>query len=58
MSTNFFYHAFGLSGYDYGRQEFVGGSVLLHVRPKSKLIRSPLPKPRCPPSWRVKAMAA
>ena len=28
-------------GYDYVRQEFVGGNVLLHVRPKGKLVRCP-----------------
>ena len=39
MSTSFLYHAFGLPGYDYVRQEFVGGNVLLHVRPKGKLVR-------------------
>ena len=41
MSTSFLYHAFGLPGYDYVRQEFVGGNVLLHVRPKGRLIRCP-----------------
>jgi hypothetical protein len=38
MSTSFLYHACGLPGYDYVRQEFVGGYVLLHVRPKGKLV--------------------
>lgn len=41
MSTSFLYHAFGLSGYDYVRQEFARGNILLHVRPKSKLVRCP-----------------
>ena len=41
MSTSFLYHAFGLPGYDYVRQEFVGGNILLHVRPKDKLVRCP-----------------
>ena len=41
MSTSFLYHGFGLPGYDYVRQEFVGGNILLHVRPKGKLVRCP-----------------
>lgn len=35
MSMSFLCHAFGLPGYDYVRQEFVGGNVLLHVRPRA-----------------------
>jgi len=41
MFNCFLYHGFGLPGYDYVRQEFVGGNVLLHVRPEGKLIRCP-----------------
>ena len=41
MSTSFIYHAFGLQGYDYVRQSFVAGSVILWIRPKAKLIRCP-----------------
>ncbi len=41
MSTSLIYHAFGLRGYDYVRQDFVAGNVFLHVRPKPKLIRCP-----------------
>lgn len=36
MSISFLGHAFGLSGHDHIRQEFVGGNILLHVRPKGK----------------------
>lgn len=39
MSMSLIYHAFGLHGYDYVRQEFVAGSLILHIRPKHKLIR-------------------
>ena len=39
MSTSFIYHAFGLQGYDYVHQQFVGGSVLFRIRPKAKLLR-------------------
>ena len=39
MSTSFIYHALGLSGYDYVRQDFVAGNVLIYVRPKAKLIK-------------------
>ena len=41
MSTSFIYHAFGLQGYDYVRQSFIAGSVILWIRPKAKLIRCP-----------------
>jgi transposase len=41
MSTSFLYHAFGLPGYDYVRQEFVGGNIFLHVRPKGTLVCCP-----------------
>ena len=35
MSTSFLYHAFGLSGYDYVRQEFARGNILLHAPPRA-----------------------
>lgn len=41
MSTSFLHHAFRLPGYDYVQQEFVGGNILLQVRPKGKLVRCP-----------------
>ncbi len=41
MSTSFVYHAFGLQGYDYIRQDFVAGNIILSVRPKDDLIRCP-----------------
>lgn len=39
MSTSFLYHAFGLQGYDYIHQQFVGGGILFRVRPKAKMVR-------------------
>ena len=39
MSTSFLYHAFGLQGYEYVHQQFVGGSILFRVRPKAKMVR-------------------
>lgn len=39
MSTSFIYHALGLPGYDYVRQDFVAGNVLIYVRPKAKLVK-------------------
>ena len=39
MSTSFLYHAFGLQGYEYVHQQFVGGSILFRIRPKAKLLR-------------------
>lgn len=36
MSTSLLYHAFELPGYD-----FVGGRVLIYVRPQGKLVRCP-----------------
>lgn len=41
MSSSFLHHAFRLPGYDYVLQKFVGGNILLHVRPKGKLVRCP-----------------
>ena len=38
MSTSFLYHAFGLQGYEYVHQQFVGGSILFRIRPKEKLL--------------------
>jgi transposase len=39
MSTSLIYHAFGLQGYEYVHQQFVGGSIRFRVRPKAKLVR-------------------
>ena len=39
MSTSLIYHAFGLKGYEYVHQQFVGGSIAFRIRPKSKLVR-------------------
>lgn len=41
MSTSFIYHAFGLQGYDYVRQEFLAGNVVFTIRPKGQLVRCP-----------------
>jgi len=41
MSTSFIYHAMGLQGYEYVRQEFAGGSVSIKVRPKWRHLRCP-----------------
>lgn len=41
MSTSFIYHAFGLQGYDYVRQDFVAGNVILTIQPKGRLVRCP-----------------
>ena len=41
MSTSFIYHAFGLRGYDYVRQDFIAGNIILKVQPKDDLIRCP-----------------
>lgn len=41
MSTSFIYHAFGLRGYTHTRHEFLGGSIILRVTPKPKLVRCP-----------------
>jgi transposase len=41
MSTSFIYHAFGLQGYEYVHQKFEGGSVIIHARPKWRLLRCP-----------------
>ena len=38
MSTSFIYHAMGLQGYEYVRQEFEGGGVNIKVRPKWRLL--------------------
>ncbi|WP_338666600.1 hypothetical protein [Pseudodesulfovibrio methanolicus] len=38
MSTNFIYHAFGLRGYDYVRQDFIAGNIIMKVQPKDDLI--------------------
>jgi transposase len=38
MSTSLIYHAFGLTGYDYVRQQFVGGSIHYRIRPKAKMV--------------------
>jgi transposase len=48
MSTSFLYHAFGLQGYDYVRQDFTAGKVILTIRPKGRLVRCPVCK-----SWDV-----
>ena len=42
MSTSFLFHAFGLHGFDYVRQSFVGGEVLFTVKPKPKMLRCPV----------------
>lgn len=41
MSTSFIYHAFGLQGYDYVRQDFIAGNVILTIQPKDRLVRCP-----------------
>jgi len=41
MSTSLVYHAFGLQGYTYIHQQFIGGSIVFRVRPKGKLVRCP-----------------
>lgn len=41
MSTSFIYHAMGLQGYEYVHQKFEGGSVILRVKPKWRLLRCP-----------------
>jgi transposase len=41
MSTSLLYHGFGLQGYDYIRQSFVGGSLVFRIRPKPKMLRCP-----------------
>jgi len=41
MSTSFIYHAFGLQCYDYIRQDFVAGNVILSIQAKDKLICCP-----------------
>lgn len=38
MSTSFIYHAFGLQGFDYVRQEFVAGNIILTIHPKDHLV--------------------
>lgn len=46
MSTSLLYHAFGLQGYDYIRQDFTAGKVILTIRPKARLVRCPVCKSR------------
>ena len=41
MSTSLIYRAFGLRGYDYVRQDFIAGNIILKVQPKDDLIRCP-----------------
>jgi transposase len=41
MSTTFIYHAFGLRDFEYVRQDFVAGNVILSLRAKDRLIRCP-----------------
>lgn len=41
MSTSFIYHAFGLQCYDYVRQDFVAGNVLLSIQAKDRLVCCP-----------------
>ena len=41
MSTSFIYHAFDLRGYDYVRQDFIAGNIIMKVQPKEDLIRCP-----------------
>lgn len=41
MSMSLIYHAFGLQCYDYVRQDFVAGNVILSIRAKDKLVRCP-----------------
>lgn len=42
MSTSLMYHAFGLTGFDYKRTDYVSGNIMFHIYPKPKLIRCPL----------------
>ncbi len=37
MSTSFIYHAFGLQCYDYVRQDFVAGNIILSIQAKTDL---------------------
>jgi transposase len=39
MSTSFIYHGFGLQGYEYVQQKFVGGKVVFRIKPKWRLLR-------------------
>ena len=41
MSTSFIYHAFGLQCYDYVRQDFVAGNVILSIQAKDRLVCCP-----------------
>ncbi|MFP4398173.1 MAG: ISL3 family transposase [Desulfonatronovibrio sp.] len=39
MSTSFMYHAFGMKGYTYKRQDFLAGNIIFKVQPKPRLIK-------------------
>ena len=41
MSTSLIYHAMGLQDYAYVQQKFAGGSVILRVKPRWRLLRCP-----------------
>jgi len=41
MSTSLLYHVFGAPGYDFISNQFEGGSLFIHMRPKDKLVRCP-----------------
>ena len=41
MSTSLIYHAMGLQDYEYVHQKFAGGSVILRVKPRWRLLRCP-----------------
>lgn len=42
MSTSLMYHAFGLTGFDYKRTDYVAGNIMFYIQPKPKLIRCPV----------------
>jgi hypothetical protein len=46
MSTSSIYHAFGLQGYDYVRQDFVAGCIHRDVRHKARQVRCSICKSR------------
>lgn len=46
MSTSFIYHALGMSGYEYVSQKFHAGCIIIHVRPKWRIVRCPVCKSR------------
>ncbi|GEM_PF-1448812 len=39
MFISFIYHAFDLRGFEYVRQDFVAGDIILKIQPKGKIIR-------------------